>query len=145
LRKAGAALKQQGNIKVQTTMGLTSGTGEPVMRILIFDAAEMDVLTRLGFDHQAEIPYDKDKTLEENMGPAGKALPGAPTCTFRGKEVPALVAMTKKGSMTSEILAIRCLIVWMDLVCTHTQREGPFLFASSTLMIAGSKCLFLRR
>jgi hypothetical protein len=30
---------------------------------------------------------------------------GAPTCTFRGKEIPALVAMTKKGSMTSEILA----------------------------------------
>jgi hypothetical protein len=97
------------------TMGLTSGTGESVMCILIFAATEMDVLTCLGsemdvltrlvFDHQAEIPYyDKDKTLEENMGP-GKALLGAPTCTFRGKEAPALVAMTKKGSMTSEILA----------------------------------------
>jgi hypothetical protein len=46
-----------------TTMGLTAGTGEPVMCIIIFAAAEMDVLTCLGFDHQAEASYVKEKTL----------------------------------------------------------------------------------
>jgi hypothetical protein len=107
-----------------TTMGLTSGTGEPVMCILIFAAAEMDVLTHLGFDHQAEIPYDKDKTLEENMGP-GKALPGAPTCTFRGKEVPALVAMTNKGSMTSEILAK--VLDYLDGLGVYPRTEGGLI------------------
>jgi hypothetical protein len=61
-----------------TAMRLTAGTGEPVMCIIIFAPAELYTLARLGFDHRSKIPYDKEKSLEENMGP-GKALPGAPT------------------------------------------------------------------
>jgi hypothetical protein len=41
--------------------------------------------------------------MRDNSGP-GKAFPGAPTCHFRGKDVPALVAFSPKGSITSEIL-----------------------------------------
>jgi hypothetical protein len=82
-------------------LGFTAGTGEPVMCIVIFAAAKLDTLARLGYDHQANIPYDKHKTLQENTGPGKALVPGVPTCFFRGKEVPALVAMTKKkGSIT---------------------------------------------
>jgi hypothetical protein len=103
--------KTQGHF---AAMGLTAGTGEPVMCIVIFAEAKLDTLTRLGYDHKAKIPHGKDKMLQENMGP-GKTLPGAPTSCFffRGKEVPALVAMrTKKGSMTSEVLAL--VPQWLD-------------------------------
>jgi hypothetical protein len=76
----------------------------------------------------------------------GKALPGAPTCTFRGKEVPALVAMTKKGSMTSEILA-KVLDRLDELDVFPRSTEGgplPFCFFDahdSRLQV----CLFLKR
>jgi hypothetical protein len=40
-----------------TAMGLTAGTGEPIMCIIKFAAAEFDTLARLGYDHQSEIPY----------------------------------------------------------------------------------------
>jgi hypothetical protein len=85
-------------------------------------------ILRLGYDHQANIPYNKHKTLQENMGP-GKALPaGAPrACFFRGKEVPALVAMTKKGSMTSEVLAL-VLQRLDDLEVYERVEGGPIPF-----------------
>lgn len=86
-----------------TVMELTAASGDAVMCIVIFAGKEIGVADALGFDHRADIPYDTNSTLEDNAGP-GKALPGLPTCTFRGKEVPALLAVTPKGSMTSEIL-----------------------------------------
>jgi hypothetical protein len=102
-------------------MGLTAGTDEPIMCIIIFAAAELGTLARLGYDHQSEIPYDKDKTLQENMGP-GKALPRAPTCMFRGKEIPALVAMSTKGSMTAEVLAM--VLQRLDDLGVYERAEG---------------------
>ena len=61
-----------------TLMGLTAASGDPVMCIVIMAGKEIGVAEALGFDHQAEIPYDTTKTLEENCG-EGKALPGLPT------------------------------------------------------------------
>ena len=84
-------------------MGLTAGNGDQVMFIIIFAALELGTLARLGYDHRAKYPYDKNKTLQENSGP-GKAFMGAPTCFFRGKEIPPLVTMNEKGSMTLEII-----------------------------------------
>lgn len=86
-----------------TVMGLTAATGDPVMCIVIMSGHELGVADSLGFDHQARYPYDSTKSLEENRG-KDKALPGLPSCFFRGKEIPGLLACTPKGSMTSEIL-----------------------------------------
>ena len=86
-----------------TVIGLTAATGEPVMCVVIMAAQELGIADAMGFDYLADSQYDTQKTLEENSGP-GKALPGLPTCTFHGKTIPALLAHTKKGSITSEIL-----------------------------------------
>jgi len=104
-------------------MGLTAATGDPVMCIVIMAGNEVGVGEALGFDHQAVIPYDKNKSLEENSGP-DKALPGLPTCVFRGKEVPALLAVTSKGSMTSKILA-RALERLDKLGIYERTEDGP--------------------
>ncbi|CAJ1940936.1 unnamed protein product [Cylindrotheca closterium] len=86
-----------------TVMGLTAASGDPVMCIVIIAGKELAFEDYTGFDHQSEAIYDGTKTIEENYGP-GKALPGLPVCVFRGKEVPGMVAVSPKGSMTSEIL-----------------------------------------
>ena len=86
-----------------TVMGLTAATGEPVMCVCIFAGTTIDVNMAQGYDHLSEVKFDDTKSLEYNSGP-GKALPGFPTCRFRGKDVPALICATPKGSMTSEIL-----------------------------------------
>ena len=75
------------------------------MCVVVIAAKELGVADAQGFDYLAEVPYDTTKSLEENSGP-GKALPGLPTCTFLGKTVPALLAHTDKGSITSEILTM---------------------------------------
>jgi len=98
-----AELKSSTNSSRWTLIGLTAATGDPVMCIIIFTGKEIDINTRLGFDHRADVPFDKTKTHREQKGP-GKAFPGAPTCTFRGKEVPALVTCTPTGSINSDIL-----------------------------------------
>ena len=86
-----------------TVIGLTAATGEAVYAVIIFAASELGVLDRLGFDHRSRIPYDKTKSLTENSG-EGKALPGAPKCYFRGKWIPAVVTLSKSGSVSSDIL-----------------------------------------
>lgn len=86
-----------------TVLGVTAATGEPLMCIVIMAAKEVVPREAMGFDHLAENPYDPDKPLKENEGP-GKALPGLPTCEFRGKQVPGFLAFSPSGSVTSEIL-----------------------------------------
>ena len=104
-------------------MGLTAATGDTVMCIVIMAGKEWGVAEALGFDHQASIPYDKNKTFEENCGP-GKALPGLPHCVFCGKEIPALFAIKPKDSMTSDIL--KEVLINLDKleIYKHTE-NGP--------------------
>ena len=73
------------------------------MAVIIFAAKELTFAQRMGHDIRAV--HDESKSVTENSGPE-KTWPGAPTCLFRGKEVPALITCTKKGSITSEILKL---------------------------------------
>ena len=66
-----------------TVMCLTAATGDPVMFIIVYAATELDFLARFGYDHLAKEPFDKNKPIEQQIGP-GKVFPGAPTCEFRG-------------------------------------------------------------
>jgi hypothetical protein len=61
------------------------------------------------------------KAVSENSGP-GKAFPGSPACYFGGRHVPALIACSPNGSITSEICK-RLSNAWMLLVCirAHTR------------------------
>jgi hypothetical protein len=106
-----------------TLMGLTAASGDPVMCIVIMAGKELGIAEALGYDHQAETPYDTTKDLGENCG-KGKALPGLPTCNFRGKEIPALLVATPKGSMTSEILKTALKVI-DDLGIYERTEGGP--------------------
>ena len=46
----------------------------------------------------------KKISLADQTGP-GKVFPGSPWCEFCGKRIPAVVGMSPKGSINSEILA----------------------------------------
>ena len=97
----------RGNIKSShtdgrfTLIGLTAASGDAVMAIIIFAGEELSFEQRMG--HDIRVPFDTTKSVTENSGP-GKTFPGAPTCSFRGKAIPALIACSKKGSITSDIL-----------------------------------------
>ena len=84
-----------------TAIGLTSANGDPVMAIVIFAATELSFVQRMGYDIRAK--YNEDGTVSENSGP-NKSFPGGPTCTFRGKVIPALITCSPKGGITSDIL-----------------------------------------
>ncbi|CAJ1938512.1 unnamed protein product [Cylindrotheca closterium] len=112
-----------------TVMGLTAASGDSVMCIVIITGKELACEDYIGFDHQSDVMYDGTKTLQENYGP-GKVLPGLPVCVFRGKEVPGMVAVSPKGSMTSEILK-KALETLDELGVYPRTRQGPtpmFLF-----------------
>ena len=82
-------------------IGLTAASGDAVMAIIIFAAEELTFEQRMGHDIRAL--FDETKPIAANSGP-GKTFPGDPSCTFRGKVVPALITSSKKGSITSDIL-----------------------------------------
>ncbi len=81
----------------------------------------------MGHDIRADL--DGAAGIRDNQGP-GKAFPGAPTCHFRGKDVPALIACSPKGSITSEIL--RDAFERLDsLGIYQCVSGGPIPFSSS--------------
>jgi hypothetical protein len=82
-----------------TLIGLTAASGDAVMCIIIFAAEELSYGQRMGHDIKADCNIEG--SVRDNSGP-GKA--GAPTCQFWGKDVPALIACSPKGSITSDIL-----------------------------------------
>jgi hypothetical protein len=84
-----------------TVIGLTAGTGEPVMCIVIFAAEELTYDQRMG--HDIRTVYNEEGSTRDNTGP-GKSFPGGPVCHFRGKDIPALITCSPKGSITSTIL-----------------------------------------
>ena len=84
-----------------TVIGLTAASGDAVMCIIIFAGEELTYEQRMG--HDIWVGFNGETSMRDNSGP-GKAFPGAPTCHFCGKDVPALVAFSRKGSITSEIL-----------------------------------------
>jgi len=50
-----------------TLIDLTAANGDPVMCIVIIAGKEIGVEDALGYDYQSKIPYDTNKTLEENV------------------------------------------------------------------------------
>mmetsp|Transcript_20328 Transcript_20328/g.44401 ORF Transcript_20328/g.44401 Transcript_20328/m.44401 type:complete len:427 (-) Transcript_20328:453-1733(-) len=78
-----------------TVIGFTSGSGKPVMVVIIFKAATVDPKWKDGLDIFSK---------EEGVG-EGKIHPGGPTVEFKGVKVPAYCNCTETGSINSEILA----------------------------------------
>ena len=85
-----------------TLLGFTDATGQPVMCGIIFKGDSLTPEERLGFDIFAPVVEPAD-CVSSNFGP-GKRFPGPPKCVVRGVEVPAYVACSEKGSITSTIL-----------------------------------------
>ena len=69
---------------------------------IIFKGESLTPKERLGFDIFAPVVEPQD-FIVANFGPA-KRFPGPPKCVVRGVEVPAYVACSEKGSITSKIL-----------------------------------------
>ena len=115
--------KQTGGAKVAcstkdarwTTLGFTSGTGQPIMCGIIFAAEFLTPEERLGIDIFANVEGESTD-IDLNYGD-GKRYPGGPKCLFRGKTIPCCVTQSPKGSITSEILvhflkALDLLNIW---------------------------------
>ena len=65
-----------------TVMGIMSGTGDPIMCVLIFAAQELTLEQRFGIDMKALRAVNLESGgIMDNLGP-GKAFPGGPTCNF---------------------------------------------------------------
>jgi hypothetical protein len=89
-----------------TMLGFTAATGETVACALVMKGKTIksDMIT--GIDIFADvIGKETDEDYITNNSGQGKRFPMGPTCTFRGKEVPCIVANTENGSITSELLA----------------------------------------
>ena len=63
---------------------------------------EMQTEWQLGVDIRKPIRVD-DEELRGNYGPDGR-YPGAPTCYFKGREVPSFITCSPKGGISSELL-----------------------------------------
>ena len=89
-----------------TVLGVTSLDGKPVMCVVIIKGKKREILVESGLDwdmlddvddsyldSQSDIAF-----FEENFGDS-KLFPGGPTCTFKGKKIPALVTFTESGGI----------------------------------------------
>jgi hypothetical protein len=96
------------------------------MCAIIFAANEMTQELQLGIDIRAPM-VEGDDSLRGNYGP-GRRYPGAPTCNFRGKNVPPFICCSPKGGITSELL--KGMVERMDSLDLFPRMEGgptPFL------------------
>ena len=111
-----------------TLIGLTSFTGEPVLCIIILQGkiAKPDIEAGVDILVPPEGNIDDKDFFQKNYGP-GKYLPGGPVCTYKGKEIPAMIRCQESGSVTSEIFvdALKTL----DLFDVFPRNTGvsPFL------------------
>ena len=109
-----------------TVLGFTAGTGEPIMCAVIFTGKELTTKQQLGVDIRPPLVDGLDG-FRKNYG-RGKRYPGAPTCLFRNKLVPAFVCCSPKGGITSQIL--KEMLERMDDLDLFPRRPGgplPFL------------------
>ena len=112
-----------------TMIGLTALDGSPVMCILIIAQKVKDLSIETGIDITVDPigdPKDGDHYFFNNSGP-GKYFPGPPTCTFRGKEVPALVRWNESGNITSDILIEALSTLDVMKVIPRNDNVKPFL------------------
>ena len=95
-----------------TCLGLTRLDGEALMCVVIITGKKRNMLVESGIDwtklSEINDEYNiKDgeevEFFEANYG-EGKLFPGAPSCFYKGVEVPALVTFTEGGGMDGKIL-----------------------------------------
>ena len=87
-----------------TCLGLTRLDGVPLMCVVIIAGKLHDIAVECGIDWRKLANYDiqddvhksNSEFVRENYGNNG-LLPGAPSCTYKGKEVPAFVTFTESG------------------------------------------------
>lgn len=102
------------NVSHFTVLGFTAVTGEPVMCGIVVqgETVRSDVVT--GIDpFVKKIGSEDDSDFIANNTGKGKLYPIGPTCTFKGVEVPYMVACTTNGSITSDIL-VQFFKKWMS-------------------------------
>ncbi len=112
-----------------TLIGLTALDSTPVMCILIIAQKVKDLSIETGIDITVNPdgdPNNGDHFFFNNSGP-GKYFPGPPTCTFRGKEVPALVRWNTSGNITSDILVEALSTLDVMQVIPRDDDVKPFL------------------
>jgi hypothetical protein len=89
-----------------TLLGFTAATGEPVMCAIIMEGKSINSDAVTGIDVFAQkVGNETDPDFVQNNTGPGKLYPLGPTCEFKGKQVPCVVAHTESGSITSELLA----------------------------------------
>ena len=107
-----------------TVLGFTTGTGNPIMCAVIFKGLEVTRQMQMGVDITK--PIDGQE-LMKNTG-ENKHYPGAPTCHFHGKDIPAFVCCSPGGGITSDLLTE--MLKRMDGLDLFPRKEGgpkPFL------------------
>jgi hypothetical protein len=114
-----------------TCLGLTSLSGDPVMCVVIIDGKTDDLLVRTGVDmdcgkyYEKEGEEDDDDIFVKNMG-KGLQYPCGPTCSYRGKTIPCMVAFNPGGGITATILTD--ILRSLDKLEIFPRKDGLRLF-----------------
>ena len=111
-----------------TVLGFTSASGEPIMCGIIIEGSKIrsDIVTGMDIFAKKIGEESDDDFIQKNTGP-GKLFPCGPKCTYRGIEVPCMVACSESGSISSEILVQ--FLTQMDQLNLFPRDDGlkPFL------------------
>jgi hypothetical protein len=88
-----------------TVLGFTAATGEAIMCVIIVAGKTIRLNVITGLDAFAlKIGDESDSDFITNNSGSRKIYPNAPTCAFKGKEVPCMVCHIENGSISSELL-----------------------------------------
>jgi hypothetical protein len=112
-----------------TVLGFTACTGEPIMCAVIVEGKTLkpDTVTGLNVFATKEGSENDADFISRNTGP-DKMYPYGPTCSFKGKDVPCIVASSDEGGITSKLLVD--FLKAMDALDLFPREEGgpqPFL------------------
>ena len=94
-----------------TLIGVTLMSGEPLMCVIIITGKNHDVLVEMGLDVTQLLNIDDDDLHNQNLSDfirsnhgEGNLFPGAPTCVYKDKVIPAYVTFSESGGITATIL-----------------------------------------
>ena len=118
-----------------TVLGLTTLDGNPLMCVIIMSGKKADISIAEGIDwdqldqEDGELNLDGDEfDFYNRYKGKGNIFPGGPECTYKGKKIPSLIAMTENGGINGEILlAIFKKLDSLDLY-TDDRKNGQIPF-----------------
>ena len=119
-----------------TSLGVTSLDGSPIMCVVIIKGKKREVLVESGIEwdklNDIDDTHMQEKSdyvfFEDNFGD-DKLFPGGPTCTFKGKQVPAFITFTESGGIDGYTLTtIFKKLDALDLY-TEDRKNGLIPFA----------------